>query len=237
MQEHPRTVENQVTNRHVSRMMAWVSTHLGNTDAPVAARAKVAGWRDPRLWIGVALVASSVLVGARVVGGADESVEVWTARTDLAQGQQVQEDDLVATQVRLDSTTLYVRADRPFPDTSTLGRAVDAGELLPRSVLGAADEARDRVPLSIPPGGMEDGIRRGQLVDVWVSRSETATSGETVTPRKLFDDVLVLEVPEADSSLGATGNRQVLIGVSDASETDIGRVLGASRDGRVQITR
>lgn len=183
------------------------------------------------------LVAASVLVGVRVFAGADDTAEIWAARADLAVGQQIHEGDLVARRVHLESTDLYIPADQPLPETTTLDRAVHAGELLPRSALGGVDATRERVPLSVPPGAMENGIRRGQLVDVWVSRSELATAGEALTPRKLLDDVLVLDVSAPDESLGSTGNRQLLIGVSDASESAIGRVLGASRDGRVQITR
>ena len=35
------------------------------------------GWRDPRLWIGVAIVAVSVVVGSRLLAAADDSVAVW----------------------------------------------------------------------------------------------------------------------------------------------------------------
>ncbi|WP_299052203.1 hypothetical protein [uncultured Nocardioides sp.] len=42
-------------------------------DVPVATRARTPGWRDPRLWIGVLIVAVSVVVGVRLVSSADDS--------------------------------------------------------------------------------------------------------------------------------------------------------------------
>ncbi|HEY9565521.1 MAG TPA: hypothetical protein VIR30_17270, partial [Nocardioides sp.] len=79
-----------------------MSTHHQRTDVPLAARARSAGWRDPRLWIGVALVAASVLIGARVLGSADDMTEVWALKDDLAAGQQVGTEDLEPTRVRFD---------------------------------------------------------------------------------------------------------------------------------------
>ena len=55
-------------------------------DVPVATRAASAGWRDPRLWVGVVLVVGSVVVGARVLATADDHTSVWVAARDLAPG-------------------------------------------------------------------------------------------------------------------------------------------------------
>ena len=41
-------------------------------------------WRDPRLWIGVVLVAASVVAGARLLAAADDTVQVWAAVDALA---------------------------------------------------------------------------------------------------------------------------------------------------------
>ena len=54
-------------------MMSLVN--LGITDTSCRAPgAPPPGWRDPRLWIGVAIVAVSVLVGALVLGTSDDTV-------------------------------------------------------------------------------------------------------------------------------------------------------------------
>ena len=47
-----------------------VARNLGRPDAvvpPPAVRASTPGWRDPRLWVGVAIVAVSVVGGARLL--------------------------------------------------------------------------------------------------------------------------------------------------------------------------
>ena len=47
------------------------------SDVPAALRGQRPAWRDPRLWIGIVLVAASVVVGARVLAAADDTVQVW----------------------------------------------------------------------------------------------------------------------------------------------------------------
>ena len=65
-----------------------MATTLGDaTDAATPAqRVRRPGWRDPRLWIGVVLVAGSVVAGARLLAAADDTVQVWAAATDLGAG-------------------------------------------------------------------------------------------------------------------------------------------------------
>ena len=78
---------------------------------------------------GIALVAASVLVGARLLGGADDTVEVWSAGADLAAGQPVTEADLVARRVRFGDEAdgdRYLRVGDRLPDDATLSRAVGA---------------------------------------------------------------------------------------------------------------
>ena len=44
--------------------------------APPVSRAQSPGWRDPRVVVGVVIVAVCVLLGARVLGSADDTVAV-----------------------------------------------------------------------------------------------------------------------------------------------------------------
>src|SRR5687768_11311810 len=70
-----------------------VSRDLGSSvalhDAPQAVRATRPGWRDPRLWVGILIVAVSVVAGARLLAAADDTVTVWTAVRDMGAGDTV----------------------------------------------------------------------------------------------------------------------------------------------------
>jgi hypothetical protein len=214
-------------------MMLSVIRNLG-PEAPPAVRATPSAWRDPRLWVGVALVSASVLVGARVVGSAGDTTEVWAARSDLAAGQSVTRADLVAAKVHLDGAraTTYLRPADHLPDDEVLGRAVGAGELLPVDAFEAAASDLLQVPVWAPADAVPAGLTEGATVDVWVT---TGDRGDAATA--VLDDVVVIGLPTSEDGLGPAGNRQVLVGVPEAQRGSVGEVLAAARDGRVALTR
>ena len=141
--------------------------------SPPATRHRAGFWRDPRLVVGVALVAVSALLGATLLGGADATVGVWAARDALARGQTVGPDDLVRREVRFADQAdadRYVSAGSPLPDGAVLLRDVGPGELLPRAALGAGRGAGQvEVPLSVPAEAVPATRATGSVVDVWVT--------------------------------------------------------------------
>lgn len=217
-------------------MMGRVTTTLGTSETPSALRATPPGWRDPRLWVGVALVAASVVVGARVLAQADEATTVWAAAADLPVGQQLAEGDLVATRVRfLDEADAdrYLAADEPLPDPHTLLRSVAAGEMVPAAALGEpATGALLSVPVSVPRLSVPPDLGPGSVVDVWVT-VETA-SGRTVS-RPLLTEVVVLAAPPVSDGFGATGDRQLVLGVSPDDEEALGKTLAAAEESGLTI--
>ena len=208
-------------------------------DAPPAVRARAPGWRDPGRWLGIAQVAAAGLVGARLLGGADDTVEVWSAGADLAAGQPVTEGDLVARRVRFDDDTggeRYLRVGDRLPDDATLSRTVGAGELLPAGALGAAEEGLTEVPIWAPAEVIPASIEPGSVVDVWVT--PTPGTGNLAKGSVLvLDDVVVVAVPRGEDSYGPGGNRQVLVGVADGAAPEVGQALAAAKDNRIVITR
>jgi hypothetical protein len=141
-------------------------------------------WLDLRLVLGVLLVLGSVLLGARVIGAADATVPVWAAAADLAAGSELSAADLVAVDVRLDDAAAAYLSTRTDASGRTLGRAVRAGELLPRSAL---EKPVDLVHLALPvqSGYVPPDLARGQLVDVYAvddpAAGAAAAAGAEVT--------------------------------------------------------
>lgn len=177
---------------------------------PPATRTGTPGWRDPRLWIGVLVVAASVVIGARVVDGADDTVQVWAVASDLGAGDRVGEEDLVARRVRFadDGLTRYFTVDDALPPDLALVRGVGAGELLPRAAVGSADDAGTvSVPLAVdlvPPA-----VAEGSVVDVYLTGSAGTPDGP------VLDDVVVVDVPALDEGFGASGERQLVVAVDE----------------------
>lgn len=208
---------------------------LGDVVIPSAQRAARPGWRDPRLWVGVGLVAVSVVVGARVVGGADESIGVWAVREDAAPGTELGAADLVERRVVFvdgADEERYFRTTDGLPVQRTLVRAVGAGDLLPRSVTGEPDDDLVQVSVALPAAQVPPGVGAGSVVDLW-SAPQNASSSREATP--LAGDVVVVQAPKVTSDLaGASGERQVVLAVPRTHDT-VSAVIAASGSGELMI--
>jgi hypothetical protein len=211
-------------------------------DVPVATRAQPPGWRDPRLWVGIAIVAVSVVTGARILGAADDSVTVWAAARDVAPGDTVREDDLVSVSVRFaDSTELdhYLLTSGPLPDDLRLTRGLGAGELVPAAALGSGAEAETViVSLAFPHELVPTNIGAGSLIELLVIPNDGAGGGRSGTsePTTVLSDVVVIDAPSAADSLGSVSRgRQLVLGIPEAETEALTEILAASEDQRVRV--
>lgn len=201
---------------------------------PAAQRVQRPGWRDPRLLLGLALVSACVLLGARIMASADDTVAVWSVREDLSAGTVLDRDDLQLSQVRFTDGRALERyvGEGDLPEGGVaLTRDLAAGELLPVAALGGSGEPLVEVPLAIARDDLPGTVGTGSVVDVWVARDEGGRPA-----RLLLDDVRVLALPTPADSLAPETTRQVIVGVRE--ETDgLGHVLGTLGDGRLVLTQ
>lgn len=201
------------------------------TRAPAPAlRLRRPGWRDPRLWVGIALVAGSILLGARLLAGADDTTGVWAARTDLPAGSRITAADLEVEQVRLDAATAdgYLSADTPVPEGWSLQRTVGAGELLPRAAVGASTDTVE-VPVAVAPEQIPGSVVAGSVVDVYLldARAEGPA----------LEAVTVLDASLPDEELAVSGARRLVLAVPQADAAGFLRALGAESAPRVTVVR
>lgn len=226
---HPRAQSSSKPSSALTRTSRGV-------EVPTASRSSPTGWRDPRLWIGIALVTGSVVAGARLLAGADDMTSVWSASSDLVAGQTLSADDLISTRVRFDEGAdeqRYLAVDDELPAGLTLDRPLAAGELVPASALGQAAEV-DTVAVSIAVSAVHvpTDLTRGSRVDVWVigeDRSQRAAA------ELVLDDVLILDAPIVSDSFASATSRQLVLAVPQDDEESLGLVLAASGDDRVRV--
>jgi hypothetical protein len=219
-----------------------VSRTHATTDVPPAipaTRAQPPGWRDPRLWVGVALVAVSVVAGARLLGGADDSVTVWSAASDLAAGDTLTAEDLVSSSVRFEEPSdldRYLATDEPLPDELRLVRGLGAGELVPAGALGSAEDTYTvSLSLSFPVDLVPSGITTGSLVELWVVPGQDSRPGSRLSG-PVLSDVVVIDAPTATESLGSVGGgRQLVLGVPRGESEALAELLAASEEQRVRV--
>jgi hypothetical protein len=240
-----RPVENRVTRGPSGLHDVRVSRSLGRPDAPPATRATSPGWRDPRLWIGVAIVAVSVVAGARLLGAADESVAVWAVESDMGAGDAVTADDLVSERVRfVEDADLgaYFVVDEELPSDLQLKRGVGAGELLPRAAVGpAADGDTIQLPVAVDTSLVPPSVGAGSVVDVYL----TGTSGEDTRgsgdgrdrSEAVLTGVTVIDAPPLDESFAVSGRRQLVLGVSGQDAARFFALVGSLDDPGLTIVR
>lgn len=202
---------------------------------PSAPRMRRPSWRDPRLGVGVLLVAASVALGSWALARADATVDVYQARVALTPGDVVTAADLKIVQVRLEAVeSTYLLPGSDLVEDSVVGRTVAAGELVPLTALTAADEIDVR-PVQVPMSSAMQGlVDKGATVDLWVALPDPASTQRVLLPpEELVAGVEVGDV-HTDTSVFAGGDQvqlQVLI-----PEADLPAVLAAlASEGEITV--
>lgn len=125
---------------------------------------------DPRLVIGLVLVAASVAGVVGIVAASDARTTVLAASGALLPGDRIVRADLVERSVTLDGAeTHYLRADEVPADGLVIVHAVRAGELLPRAAVGDAAGIRATAVVLQLASPASTAVRAGAAVDVWAS--------------------------------------------------------------------
>ncbi|MDQ4008995.1 MAG: hypothetical protein M3211_12935, partial [Actinomycetota bacterium] len=205
---------------------------LAAPESPVAHRLSLRRWRDPRLWVGLLLVASSVVVGGRLLAAADDTVGVWAVARDLGTGAPLTPDALVVEQVRFaDAVTAgrYLPTSRPVPTDAVVARDLTAGELVARASIAAQAGTAFELPVVVGPGGAPEDLRVGDVVDVWVGPQ--AGSGSDAPARRLLTAVPVVGAARSSGPFGEAATRQVLLGLGDETVGGLGPLLGEMSSG------
>ncbi|UDY22825.1 hypothetical protein [Nocardioides sp. Kera G14] len=203
--------------------------------APRAIRASRAGWRDPRLWVGVAIVAVSVIAGARLMASADDTVGVSVARTDIAAGTRIDAVDLDTVQVKLSDEVLrtLIGPSTDLGKNTVFTRPVGAGELVPLAALGTS-QGLVEVPLSVEPEQVPPGVRAGAVVDVYVLQKGERTS---ISAEPALASASVVAAPDPADALVATGKRQLVVAVPESDARAYLATVGAADQAVVTVVR
>ena len=213
---------------------------MPDSDEPPSApamRLRRPRWSDPRLLVGVLIVAGSVVGGARVMASADNTVGVWSIDGDHRAGTPVDPDDLRSVDVRLDDagSERYVPADEPIAPGRVWSRDVHAGELLGTQATRApGTHAVGQLPLIVGPGALPGDLTRGDRVAVWVGPS---TSGKPTDAERVLNDMRVLSVSESPTAMGGSNGYRVLLALERDRPVRLGSALGVISTGKVTLVR
>ena len=208
---------------------------MSDLSSPAAVRLARARWTDPRLLVGLLLVAFSIVLGARVVAAADDSRSVWALTRDLVAGQHARPADVTVRQVRLDGElNPYLAATGEAPVGAVLRRDLAAGELLPAAAVSSAGRepeglvtvpiGRDRVPLGFAPGS----------ASMCTGPSRATAAGKPGQQVLTVGGARVEQVEDADGRYAVGGQGRVVLAVPAAKVAGLLSSIGA---GSVDLVR
>jgi len=198
------------------------------THGPVAGRLKRPSWRDPRLLIGLLLIAISVIAVTSLVRSADQTAPYYTANDVLTPGTVLKESDLLIAHVRV-AEGVYAKADVEPPWGSVVTRIVGAGELVPADAVSSVADVEVRAVAVVTSTPLARGIETGSIVDVWLTAEALAGPASTQVASGLVVDQV--ERDEGAFAVGSTETVYVLVPVDAMSQ-----FLGAiATDGDVSI--
>ena len=182
-------------------------------------------WRDGRLWLGVALIIVSMVVGSRVLSHSDERITVWRATHDLSVGSAPTGLEPVAV-ILGDATAGYARAT--IDPAGVLVRPVAAGDLLPASALGSPESSAVRiVTMPVEPLHAPVGLLPGDRVDIWATPDESSAPGVS----RLVEEAAVVAAIATDS-MGVGGEIGVAVRIPEARADAL---IAAVRSGVIDL--
>lgn len=179
------------------------------------------------MYAGIFLVAGSVFAGSVIISASNNTVRMWTVRTDLSAGTVLGKSDLVAASVHLSDLKRNYFPENDKIVGQTLTRDVGKHELVPR------DAVRKRlcgsvVSIPITTQHLPMTLRKGQRIDLYSSNDK----GEMTT--KVLEAVTVQRVTKPKSGLLATTAQWSLaVRVSDGKATEI---VSALRGKQLDVT-
>jgi len=206
-----------------------------------AARLRRPRWTDPRLLVGLVLVAVATVTGARVLAGADDTEPVWAVAAPVRAGDPISSADLVATPTRIGGgagagASVYLSAGSA-PPAGVFTRDLAAGELVPAAGVGADVSGRGvELPLSVDLGNAPADLAPGDLVDVWAVPPEATAAAEAPSrAAQVLSAVEVVTVAQPGGTLAGSAQQVLLRVVSSPDE--LGKPLARLSSGSVVLVR
>jgi hypothetical protein len=185
--------------------------------------------------LGVLLVATTALAGAKLLSAADDTTSLWAAKHDLPAGTKLTNDDLTTVRVRFtsnDDAGRYVTSDAELKGY-VVTRAVDAGEFVPKdAAVAETDSDRTELPLSVAAGRLPTDTAAGDQVAIWVVPKD-----EDQPAKQLWSNVRVLQIDAVKGVAGGSARRQVLVGLDPKDLQSLPAALTAMSSGEPVLIR
>ncbi|MCT9002835.1 SAF domain-containing protein [Microbacterium memoriense] len=184
-------------------------------------------WSDLRFLLGIGLIVVSVAGVWFVVAAARQTVPVFAASRTIVPGEAVTSDDLQVVEVALGRIEDAYASPTSFEPGSVAMRTITAGELVPESAIGAAEQARTTTVVVTSATAIPAAVGRGATVEVWAAPQ--LERGVFDTPRILVAAATVASVDDDESVMGSAGTAvELVIERADVASTLAAVAAGSS---------
>ena len=181
-------------------------------------------WGDARFFLGILLIAASVVGVWFVVSASRQTVPVFAATRTIVPGEAVADDDLRLVDVSLGQLEDSYLTAEALEGGLVATRTVAEGELVPQSAVGAAAAAATTTVVLHSAVEVPASVEAGSVVEVW--EAPLIEHGSYDVPRILVADATVVSVTRDDSMIGGgAASLEVVI-----PRADVAAVLGAMAD-------
>jgi hypothetical protein len=163
---------------------------------------------DPRLLLGLLLVAGSVVAVVGIVSAADRRTVLYAAAGALAPGDRIDAGDLVERSVALDGSELLYLAPDDLPDDGlVITQSVRDGELVPASAVGSPAGLRTTAVVIESTGPLSSAVVPGSAVDVWAApvNEQTGQAEPFGPPAVLVPGAIVVRVLDDEGLVNPAG--------------------------------
>ncbi len=173
-------------------------------DAPAAERLRRPSWRDPRLLVGLLIVALSVSGVIALLAAQNRTAQVYAADRLLTVGDQLSVEDLRVVDVQIDEVKdSYLSASEQLPSESQIITIVQEGELVPRRAVGPQDpQGRQAVTVEVDHT-LARGVEPARMVDVWAADAGAVGQQQEVEVQRIAAGAQVAALTEASNTFGA----------------------------------
>ncbi|WP_296666181.1 hypothetical protein [Demequina sp.] len=183
---------------------------------PVAARLRRPGWKDPRLIVGVLLVAVAVVAVATMLRAADRTAPLYSAHGTLVPGTVLDESNVAVAHVRVGDGYLSAPDEAPWDRVVT--RTIGDGELIPAGAVVDREDFGGRPVAVTASAPVSEAVRPGALVDVWVTRD-----GDPPASERVGESLVVAAVDRDEGAFGVGGETVYVVVDADG----VGAMLDA----------
>lgn len=180
---------------------------------------------DPRLVIGLVLIAASTFGVWTLVSGLDDGVEVFVARDTLTPGTRIGAEDLATESVRLGASASHYLVAGELPDGGlVVARTIEAGELVPDAAVDDTDRSGLATVVVPSRGPLPADVAAGTRVDVWTAKEG---DGGFEPPTVLVSGAEIAGVIESEGMVSTGGTSVELL----VPREKVAALLGALASG------